>query len=343
MRNLSLRGLSEATGKAVSHNALDRYEKGVMMPESENLIEIARALEQPLDFFFRPISARLEGIAFRKLAKLKGVEETAIRERAHAIAERLVELEELVGTTIAFKDPLEQTTVRTPEDAEAAARTLRSEWNLGQAAIPSVVGLLEDNGVKVAEVEADQSFSGLSGWSGNLPVIVLRATTAGSSLVRKRFTALHELAHLLLDKRIPPEIEGKPRENLMDCFAGSMLMPTEVLRREVGSSRTGLSVRELEKIKLAYGISIAALVRRAAQVGIVNARYYTFFQIKHKTQTWKTTGEPGDEHYRGHEECRRFEQLVWRALAEETISQSKAASFLGLKPAQLWHKLQVEA
>lgn len=343
MKGWSLRTLSEKTGHVVSHNALDRYEKGVMMPDSSKLSVIADTLGQPLDFFSRPISVRLAGISFRKLAKLSDTDEKALREKAHDKAERLLEVEELVGVASEFQNPLGDMEVATPADAEKAGRKLREEWKLGLDAIPSVVGLLEGNGVKVAEIEAPDSFSGLSGWSGKVPVIVLRASMHDKSLVRKRFTALHELAHLLLDGRIPEHLARKEREQIMDCFAGAVLMPTEILRREIGEHRTGIAIRELEQIKVAYGISIMALVMRAKQSGIISESYHRFFHIKHKTGTWKTQGEPGDDQYCGNESCRRFEQLVWRALAEEEISHSKAAALLGIRTAELWTNLRAEA
>lgn len=343
MKGWSLRSLSEATGHLVSHNALDRYEKGVMMPDSSKLSQIADTLGQPLDFFFRPVAVRLAGISFRKLAKLSETEESSLRETAHDRAERLLEIEELVGVPTDFDDPLGAMKVATPQDAESAAKEIRKRWNLGCDAIPSVVDLLEKNGVKIVEIESSDSFSGLSGWSEKIPVVVLRSSTQSRSLVRKRFTALHEFAHLVLDHRIPDNLDRKQKETIMDVFAGSVLMPEDVLRRELGEHRTGIWIGELEKIKLAYGISIAALIMRAKQTGIVSEGYHRFFHIKHKTQTWKKIGEPGDEKYKGIETCRRFEQLVYRALAEEQISHSKAAGLLGIRTADLWKQLEANS
>jgi transcriptional regulator with XRE-family HTH domain len=46
--------LSEATTGKVSHNALSRYEKGIMLPGSEILLAVSKALDQKPDYFFRP-------------------------------------------------------------------------------------------------------------------------------------------------------------------------------------------------------------------------------------------------------------------------------------------------
>ncbi len=66
LAGLSLRGLSEALDGAVSYNALNKYEKGEMMPSSSVLIELSRVLKRNQDFFFMPMDVRLEGIKFRK-------------------------------------------------------------------------------------------------------------------------------------------------------------------------------------------------------------------------------------------------------------------------------------
>ena len=70
------------------------------------------------------------------------------------------------------------------------AAELRSEWNLGLGGICGLVSLLEEHGVKVMEIDADESFDGLSGTANGCPVIILNRNFVAE---RKRFTALHEL------------------------------------------------------------------------------------------------------------------------------------------------------
>src|SRR5438093_8879579 len=82
MRGLSLRALAEKLEGQVSHNALHKYEQGQMMPDSEVLSAVADALEQDVDFFFRPRALELEEVRFRKVSRLGVKEEQAIREQA---------------------------------------------------------------------------------------------------------------------------------------------------------------------------------------------------------------------------------------------------------------------
>ena len=84
--------------------------------------------------------------------------------------------------------------ISSDEDAENAAKELRNQWNLGYDPIPDVVEMLEDKGYKVIEVETSKDFDGMKAETDGRKVIVLRKDYNGD-VVRKRFTALHELAH----------------------------------------------------------------------------------------------------------------------------------------------------
>lgn len=53
LRGLSLRALSEALEGLVSHAALQKYEKGVMGPDSTIFNGICRVLDLRPDFFFQ--------------------------------------------------------------------------------------------------------------------------------------------------------------------------------------------------------------------------------------------------------------------------------------------------
>ena len=84
--------------------------------------------------------------------------------------------------------------ISSDEDAENAAKELRNQWNLGYDPIPDVVEMLEDKGYKVIEVDTSKDFDGMKAETDGKKVIVLRKDYNGD-VVRKRFTALHELAH----------------------------------------------------------------------------------------------------------------------------------------------------
>lgn len=97
----------------------------------------------------------------------------------------------------------------------------------------------------------------------------------------------------------------------------------KTLRAELGDHRNKLSINELGNIKKQYGISMQAIVMRAKDCGIINEHYTKQFFFLIKQMNWKVD-EPIE--YNGAEESNRFKQLLFRALIEDQISMSKAAS-----------------
>jgi Zn-dependent peptidase ImmA (M78 family) len=322
MRGLSLRALADKMGGQISYNALHKYELGRMMPDSKVLVAVAEALDQDVDFFFREPTLELKGMQFRKASRLGAKEEEAIRERAVDFFERHREIEELLGIASPFKNPLANRPVHNGEDVEVAAGQLREAWRLGEDPLPNVRETLESKGIMMFDVEAPESFNGFAGHADGHPAIVL-AKWLDRDLPRKRFTALHEVGHLLL--QFPPSMSLKEQENLCHRFAGAMLMPQRVFIAEFGGHRQHVSLAELTSLKGRYGISNAAIMHRALDLELITPAMHKRFCIISRQQGWHKD-EPG--RYAGSECSSRFEQLVVRAASEAVISESKGAALL---------------
>lgn len=80
----------------MSHDALSRYEKGIMLPGSEILLAVSKALDQKPDYFFRPFEVQLDGIKFRKVSKLSEKYRHSIEEVAFDYVERYSEIEKIL-------------------------------------------------------------------------------------------------------------------------------------------------------------------------------------------------------------------------------------------------------
>lgn len=323
---LSLRGLAEALEGGISHNALAKYENGEMMPGSELLGRLADALGQPLEFFFRPFTLELKEIKFRKRAKLGAKEEAAIRAQSLEYFERYREIEELVGEPCRFEGKLPGNNLHTLLDAEQAAGRLRQHWKLGFDPLPNVLELLENRGIKVYETPTDSGdFDGFSAETEIGPVLVL-AQHLNRNLPRKRMTAVHELAHIILP--LAAGLSEKEEEAIANRFAGAFLLPKDAFIQEFGRIRNSISLVELIELKASFGASIWAIMMRARQLDLISeAVFLRFCQV---ANSWRSAkAEPGDANYQGNESLSRFRQLVQRAVAEDQISLSLGASYLG--------------
>ena len=330
MSGLSLQTLADKIGNRISRQALHKYEKGDSFPDSEILGLLCEAFGVRPEFFTRESIVELGTIEFRKIAKLPSKEQSRVIEITKEFLTRYLELEELLGIQKTFSNPLDgENTITSFDQVEEYANFIRKEWKLGDDPIANVVELLENNNIKVIEIDAEDEFDGLQTWINgkNIPVIVLNIGRLKSS-DRKRFTALHELGHLILPLNNLPE---KVAEKYCHRFAAAMLLPKVSANKEIGVVRNKISLQELGMIKQKYGISIQAIIYRAKDLNIITNSYFSnlFFLINQ--MGWKVL-EPFE--YEGKENSNRFDQLIYRALSEEIISMSKAASLKNQKLAE---------
>lgn len=334
LSGLSLQDLSDRLDNRISRQALHKYEKGEVIPNSEMIGYLCEVLNVRPDFFFREMEVKLGNIEFRKLDKLPAKEENRIIEQTKDFLSRYLELEEIIGLATEFNNPLaDLPEIKTQQEAEAAAERVREAWCLGMDPISNTVELLEDNHIKVIEFEADLGFDGMQTLvNGKIPVIAVNISRVKKD-DRKRFTVMHELGHLLMP--IATGLPEKQKENLCNQFAGAMLFPAEVIRKELGVKRTKLLIQELGVLKREYGISIQAIVMRALTTEIISNRYCTQFFSYIKQMGWQVD-EPFDFNFG--EKSKRFEQLLFRALGEELISVSKAAALKNMKLADFKSK-----
>jgi Zn-dependent peptidase ImmA (M78 family) len=328
-RNLagfSLRELSNKMVGIVSHNAIKKYEMGLMMPDSKVLLALANALSVKTDYFFRPYEISIENIEFRKKSKMSVKEANSIKEKVTDSISNYIELEQFLNITAVFINPLQSIQISNGEDVELAVNILLNDWKLGFNALPNVVELLEDKEIKVIEIDDNDNFDGLSGWANNnIPVIVINKNFP---VDRKRLTALHELAHLLLV--FNENVEPKVKEKLCHRFAGAMLMPKDTFIQELGSSRREISIPELITIKETYGISMQAVMARAKDLGVITEDRFLRFRFW-LNKDGNRRKEIGFGEYIGREHSTRFKQLLYRATSEELISMSKAANLANQK------------
>lgn len=313
--------LVKAINNAVSKNAISKYEKGKMLPTSNILIQLSKALNISIDYFFRPIKYKNCELKFeyrKTCSKIKKSDESRIENYVIDYFERYSELEELIKENYKFINPLNNNFIKGQNDIEEKAKNLRNKWKLGNDPVTNLIDMLEDEGIKIIELNEDDSFSGISGKiNGNLVIAINKNMPSD----RKRFDVLHELAHLIFT--FDEALSQKEIEKLCHKFASSFLIAKEILTRELGQNRNNLTLEELKYLKSYFGASIGAIVYRAFDLGIVSESFKIDF-FKKWNQWGYRKNEPGE--YRIQEEPTRFKNLLIRALAENYISFSKASN-----------------
>ncbi len=326
LKKISMDQLASMIGNSVSKQAISKYETGKMMPNSTVLTALASALDVEPDYFFRPFTFDLNEfkVSFRKKSDTSTKDVNALKVRIQDAVERYLEVEEILGKE---KDIVLQTDgeqLSSPAQMWEQATLLRDEWQLGYDAIGNVQDVLEEHGIKVICTEAPSGFDGVSGIvNGKDYIVVLNKTQ--SHVERRRFTTMHELGHLLFDKRFSPSLTLREKEKLCDAFANEMLLPSIVVRK-VFSSGEKISTFEIRQLQVVYGISFDAIMHKLHDMGIINdSKYKTYCIRKNHDDAWKQFVEATlyKEDF-----STKFDTMVYAAAAKDLISTSKAANLL---------------
>jgi len=323
MSGYSLQELSDRTGNAISKQAIGKYEKGLMKPSFENLQAISKALNIKLDYFLRKNKLELGEIKFRKQTSLPKKKQNEITEKTRDFIERYLEIESILNETHSLKIPNKKLRVKDLKEIETVTTNLRKSWNLGLNPIYNILETLEQKGIKIVFINEEiDHFSGMSAWvNDKIPVIVISKKPKD----RIRFTALHELGHLVLEIG---HFDDKVQEKMCNRFAAAMLLPAAALKEELGGHRSNIHLRELSLIKSEYGISPQAILYRAKDLGFITQSYFASqAKLLRIRGLWKK--EIGT--YEGEEKSNRLLQLLCRGISEEFITSSKAASLFNMK------------
>lgn len=328
---LSMKALGDAAG--VSANMIKKYEHDISMPSSGVLIKLSKALQVRSEYFFRPSKVKLSAVEYRKRTNtprgiLKRIEADVLDQ-----AERWEELSNLWPN---FPLPDFATPQSLPdqvgnlEEIDAVADLVRHEWHLGLNPITDLIDTLELNGILVivTAVDEDAKFDGLQTSISGKPVIVVSANWPGD---RQRFTLAHELGHLLLHDRLSDNLE---QEKACNRFASAFLIPASSMFKQLGKERHKLEPRELYLLKQEYGLSMQGCLYHAANLNIITENVRKRLFIFFSSQGWRKQ-EPGAPYPK--ETTILFQQLVYRALGEGIISESKAAELL-VMPIMKFHQ-----
>ncbi|MGD8569039.1 MAG: XRE family transcriptional regulator [Gammaproteobacteria bacterium] len=322
---LSLRALAEKAG--ISAMAISKYENDQSIPSSGVLLALAQALGVRIEYFFRQISVELQGVEYRKHAKLPKKVLTQIEGDVLEQVERFLALEDIIPVSpikpFALPNGLPDL-INDFDEIEHIANLVREDWKLGQNPILDLTGTLEERGIKVFQTDAlhDGKFDGLACRVNGSPIIVVGAGWPGD---RQRFTMAHELGHLILEGRLSNEL-AENEEKAAHRFAGAFLAPAAEVIKELGHRRSWFEPRELCVLKKAYGLSMGGWLHRAQDLSIVSDVNYLEMIKMFRKHGWHKQ-EPCDEYPR--EEPQVFIQLIFHALAEDFVSESKAAELMG--------------
>lgn len=243
-----------------TQDRVSRIEKDEARCDAELEQMLAVELGVTSDCLRRAPAAPLQALSpqFRARSRVSQRDRSVALEWANLVNE---EYQRLTETAAALPTRLSREDGEGPADA---ARRVRHLLGFNQREpLPYLVLAVERLGVRVLGLPITLStMDGFSAWHGDTPIIGLMT---GVPADRVRFTVAHELGHLVLHR---PGQAGREIEAEADAFAAELLTPRDSIVTALPSNPT---LNSLTMVKTRWGVSVKALVRRARELGVIDA------------------------------------------------------------------------
>lgn len=274
---------------------LSRVEKGHRPLPEEVMLRAAARYDLPISFFAVTPPAMDESIqTFKKSSKATVRDEKRIS-RLHKEATRV------------FRTVSEGTHYRTaelpagddfdPSDVEQLATIMRTAMGLAPSMpVRNSIRALERLGVGVIDAldesnleRTRQDHAGISmpHVSATRPLIAMATPLEGAE---KRFTVMHELGHLLLDREITAPVMKRRDmvEKRADRFARAVLLPADAMKRHISPS---LNLHGYLRVKADFGARVDVIIKRGAELGLIDEHRARSLYIQRSSAGW-TRDEP---------------------------------------------------
>lgn len=277
VRRLTQVELAKKAG--VSQAVLSKAESGLVDLEETRLAAVAAALEVPISRLTHgaPAEGVLSACAFHRKRSSLAVSD----------AKRIRALLDLTRLQVEGLVPSEHAPVTVPRESPTSdgyttageiARKVRTAMSAPDGPLPDLAGAIESMGaiVVVRDLEAGK-IDAIGSWpEGHGPLFLLNSTVPGD---RQRFTLAHELGHAVMHP-----VPTTEQEREADEFASELLMPTTVIRDEL----SGVKLADLARLKARWGVSMAALARKARDLGMISEYDYKTLNIEMSKAGYRT-------------------------------------------------------
>lgn len=285
----SQKDLADAAG--VSQGFVSKVENGLTALAGEHLDKVAAALECPVSLLAD--ATRLQGLDVTCLHhRRRHSKMTAAKKRQIEAVTNLtrITVEGLShGIEIVPEARLHRIDIDSVGDPAEIARMIRAAWRVPSGPIDNLTRLLEAVGVVIVpRALGTTAQDAVSSWPEDQDRHPIMVVNTGLPTDRYRFSLAHELGHMVMHV-----LPSDTQEDEADTFAAELLAPTE----EIAPQLEGLTRRDIPRLlalKRQWGISVAALIHRAKDIGALNDTEYRAMWIQLGQLGWRTR-EPGEQ------------------------------------------------
>lgn len=305
---LAKKDLAEAVG--VTPTAITQFERRLARPAPETVVRLATALGLPVTYFAagRPIVPIDEsGTHFRSLRSTRVSERTQARATMSHLAELVAVLERVVRLPDLDVPELPST------PPETAAIEVRQAWRLPHGPFHHLLRTLESKGIvtSMARFGSGERIDAFTCRARDLSRPLMCLTKDRGNPLRRRFSAAHELGHLVL--HTPDSGGAAPgsarQEQEADRFAAELLMPARDIEPLLPAR---LDLAYLFEVQKVWGVSVHALLRRSHDLGVIGESLYRRGMVTLGQLGWRRD-EPVDKH-----------PTEWPSLLSEAVQLASA-------------------
>jgi Zn-dependent peptidase ImmA (M78 family)/DNA-binding XRE family transcriptional regulator len=257
----------------LSQSNLSKFEKGLGTLSDELVCKIIDFFGFPKEFYNRKINTTFDNANYRKRATVSKFKIEQFENKCRLIGYIVDEFSESIEWPN-FNFPA--LNVEEGYSPAYIANYIRKHLGLSKSEpLKYIMSLLENNGIIIYEIDALDKFDGLSFISDKgFPIIIINKNASND---RKRFTLAHELCHLCVhNENNFPISSYRDKETEANQFASEFLMPES----EIKASLRNLKFSYLGDLKRYWLTSMASIIRKARDLGCIDANKYTNLLIE---------------------------------------------------------------
>jgi Zn-dependent peptidase ImmA (M78 family)/transcriptional regulator with XRE-family HTH domain len=340
-RGFTQQDVAERLG--IARTTLVAIEKGERPVRPQELVELARLYDRPLNELMRPALIAEDFVAQFRLRPGETKEESQLAqsvELLQELADDYVELERLAGAPLPQRYPPELDISSLPPAAagETLAASERNRLGLGDAPVHHLRPMLEgDVGLRIFFLPLPSRVAGLFVASATYGACI--GINTGHPGERQRWSLTHEYAHFLA-QRSRSEVtvlHGYQRvptaERFADAFAENFLLPASGVKRRFHelrqSGREQVTPADLLHLADLFQVSLEAMVRRLENLDLLRPHTWDRlvkqgFRVGEARKMLELAALPPDAELLP----LRYRYLAVEAYLEGDISEGQFARFL---------------
>lgn len=295
-RGLGQKSLAEALN--MSQGTISKIETG-LIPVSDEIIEkLVEILDYPAHFFRQEGTITGIGVAEVFHRKRQSVPQRVLNKIYAQIEIRIKHISSLLLSTEVVSNMLKMDVDEYSQQVEEIARAMRAHWQLPRGPIQNISEVIENAGGIIFLFDFDTPLvDAISRWIPGLPPLFFLNERIPQD--RYRLSLAHELGHMVMHTYPSPEIEEQAFR-----FAAEFLMP----ERDIIVDLQNLNLPKLANLKRYWKVSMAALLKRAEELGTIQPNQARYLWAQMAKAGYKTR-EPAELDIMG-EQPRLLHELV---------------------------------